>query len=222
MESFLWSIGILESNAIFLTEMLYLFSNHYLVAGGCMARERKINTVDLFQATKHLLLHYGYEGFTFSQLAERLEVSRGALYKYYENKEELITDFMVYEMEQFLFELKEIENHIGFEAQFDFLLNFIFEKTEIHHLIKIGQEVLVKSDQSKDRLENLPLNLYQYLQSFIELGKKEGKLKPHIPNSLILGLILQTVAIPNHFGVPQAEWVQAIKETISQGMFTNR
>lgn len=190
-----------------------------------MARERKINTTDLFQATKYLLLQHGYEGFTFSHLAERLEVSRGALYKYYENKEELITDFMVYEMEQFLIDLKDMEIHSGFEAKFDFLIDFIFEKTEIQQLIKIGQKMVTRSDlqkETKQKLAYLPLNLYKDLQSFIEIGKEEGKLKPHIPNSLIIGFILQTVAIPNHFRVSQAEWVQSIKEMISQGMFTNR
>ncbi|MGX6444464.1 TetR/AcrR family transcriptional regulator [Neobacillus sp. K501] len=189
-----------------------------------MARERKINTADLFQTTKYLLLQHGYEGFTFSHLAERLEVSRGALYKYYENKEELITDFMVYEMEQFLFELTEMENHDGFEAKFDFLIEFIFNKTEIQHLIKIGQEMLPREDlhkETKEKLSYLPLNLYKYLQSFIDIGKEERKIKPHIPNSLMIGMILQTVAIPNHFGIPQEEWVHGMKEMISQGMFTS-
>ena len=73
-----------------------------------MARERKFSTDDLFQASKQLLLQHGYEGFTFSLLADQFDVCR-ALYKYYENKEELITDFMIYEMGKFLFELKEIK-----------------------------------------------------------------------------------------------------------------
>lgn len=189
-----------------------------------MARERKINTADLFQATRYLLLQHGYEGFTFSQLAEQLEVSRGALYKYYENKEELITDFMVYEMDHFLIELKEMDKHSDFEEKFDFFIIYIFEKTEIQQLIKIGQKMKTRSELTnvtKARLEKLPLNLYIYLQSFIERGKELGKLKPHLPNSLIIGFILQTVAIPNHYNIPQDEWVKAIKEIISQGMFIN-
>jgi TetR/AcrR family transcriptional regulator, repressor of fatR-cypB operon len=189
-----------------------------------MARERKFNTVELFHEAKQLLLQHGYDGFTFSLLADRMEVSRAALYKYYDNKEELITDFMVYEMEEFLLELKEIENIEGFEQQFDFLIDLIFKKTEVHELIRAAQHVMARTDAAftnKEKLEKLPLDMYKFLQSFILLGKKEGKLKKHIPDGLIIGFILQTVAIPNHFGIQKADWIQSIKEIISQGMFNN-
>jgi TetR/AcrR family transcriptional regulator, repressor of fatR-cypB operon len=189
-----------------------------------VARERKFNTVDLFQAAKQLLLEYGYDGFTFSLLADRMDVSRAALYKYYENKEELITDFMIYEMEQFLLELKEIEKLNGFDRQFDFLMDFIFTKTEVHHLIKAALQVIEKLEQTninKEKLKKLPLEMYHYLNAFILKGKEEGKLKSHIPDSLIVGFILQTVAIPNHFGIPHQEWLNSIKEIIRQGMFSN-
>jgi TetR/AcrR family transcriptional regulator, repressor of fatR-cypB operon len=190
-----------------------------------MARERKFNTVELFHEAKQLLLLHGYDGFTFSLLADRMEVSRAALYKYYDNKEELITDFMVYEMEEFLHELKEIENLKGFERQFDFLIDLIFKKTEVHELIRAAQHVIARMEAAftnKEKLEKLPLDMYKFLQRFILLGKEEGKLKEHIPDGLIIGFILQTVAIPNHFGIPKGDWIHSIKEVISQGMFTNK
>jgi TetR/AcrR family transcriptional regulator, repressor of fatR-cypB operon len=202
--------------------MLYYL--HIVFGGDKMARERKFNTVDLFHEAKRLLLEHGYDGFTFSLLADRMEVSRAALYKYYENKEELITDFMIYEMEQYLHELKEIEKLSGFEKQFDFLMDFIFTKTEIHHLIKAALHVIAKLEQSninKEKLIKLPLEMYRYLNSFILNGKEEGKLKSHIPDSLFIGFILQSVAIPNHFGIPHQEWLKSIKEIIRQGMFNN-
>lgn len=187
-----------------------------------MARERKFNTVDLFHEAKQVLLEHGYDGFTFSILADRMDVSRAALYKYYENKEELITDFMIYEMEQFLHDLKEIESLNGFEKQFDFLMDLIFKKTEIQHLIKAAVQVIARLENSngnKEKLEKLPLEMYNYLNIFILKGKEEGKLKSQIPDSLIVGFILQTVAIPNHSGIPHQEWLKSIKEIIRQGMF---
>lgn len=186
-----------------------------------MGRERKFNTVELFHEAKHLLLLHGYDGFTFSLLADRMEISRAALYKYYENKEELITDFMIYEMEEFLHDLKEIEKLKAFEEQFEFLIDLIFKKTDLHELIKAAQQVIERMEASinKGKLEKLPLEMYKFLHNFILQGKKEGKLKQHIPDGLIIGFILQTVAIPNHFGIPKAEWIKSIKEIISQGMF---
>lgn len=199
-----------------------IYYSHIIIGGEEMARERKFNTVELFHEAKQLLLLHGYDGFTFSLLADRMEVSRAALYKYYVNKEELITDFMIFEMEEFLHDLKEFEKLGGFEKQFDFLIDLIFKKTELHELIKAAQQVkdrLEVSITNKDRLEKLPLEMYNFLHSFILLGKEEGKLKLHIPDGLIIGFILQTVAIPNHFGIPKAEWIKSIKEIICQGMF---
>ena len=201
-----------------------LYYSHIVIRGEEMARERKFNTVELFHEAKQLILENGYDGFTFSLLADRMEISRAALYKYYENKEELITDFMIYEMEEFLRELSEIEKLEGFEKQFDFLMDLIFKKTEIQHLIKAAVHVLARLEHSnvnKEKLKKLPLEMYKYLHSFILKGKEEGNLKTHIPDSLIVGFILQTVAIPNHFAIPHQEWLKSIKEIIRQGMFTN-
>lgn len=191
-----------------------------------MARERKFSTEELFGAVKGLLLEMGYEGFTFSLLAERLDVSRGALYKYYENKDKLIADFMTYEMEQFILELKKIEKHESFEGKFNFIMDTIFERAEVHHLIRIAQHMMDHTDEKSrkeyDKLKRLPLEMYRQLQGFIALGKKEGNLKPHIDDSLMLGMIFQTIAIPNHFGMPRAEWIGSIKEILSHGMFNNK
>lgn len=190
-----------------------------------MARERKFSNEELFQLVKKMLLQHGYEGFHFGLLAEQLDVSRGALYKYYENKDELITDFMLYEMQLFIGDLAQIENQGDFEAQFDFLMKLIFNKAEVHQLITVVQQMgsssNEKAKENKERLEKLPLEMYRYLQNFISFGKREGKLKEHIPDSVMLGLIFQSIAIPNHFGLPKSVWVDSIKEIISKGMFAH-
>lgn len=190
-----------------------------------MARERKFSTEELFQCTKQQLLEYGYEGFTFSVLADRMEVSRGAIYKYFENKDELITDYMLFEMKHFLTELKEIAEMNDFDKQFDFLFELIFKNDKIQQIIAIGRQipssVSEKVSRNRQDLENMHLEMYGYMENFVKLGKAEKKLKSHIPDGLVLGFIFQTVVIPNHFGIPQDVWVQSIKEIISHGMFTN-
>lgn len=190
-----------------------------------MARERKFSTEELFQCSKQLLLELGYEGFTFSLLAERMDVSRGAIYKYFENKEELITEYMLFEMEHFLAELKEVAVIDDFDQQFEYLFKLIFKNDKIQQLIEIGQQVPSSPSEkvrlNKQRLEEMHLKMYDHMQHFVKLGKAEKKLKEHIPDALVLGFIFQTIAIPNHFGIPQDAWVQSIKEIIRDGMFTN-
>ncbi|MEH7093500.1 TetR/AcrR family transcriptional regulator [Neobacillus vireti] len=190
-----------------------------------MARERKFSTDDLFQATEQMLLTHGYEGFSFSLLADQLEISRGAIYKYYDNKEELITDYMLYEMEQFLAELKDIESVDGFDAQFDFLINLIFKNSTIPHMIELGRRIPINGNQkvkeNHEKLDKKHLNMYQHLQGFISLGRQELKLKETLPDPLILGFIFQTIMIPNHFGIPHTIWIRSIKEMIRHGMLRN-
>lgn len=188
-----------------------------------MARERKFSTEELFQAAKQLLLDHGYEGFTFALLAERLNVARATLYKYYENKDELITDYMIDEMNHFLIDLKNIHQHDNFRAQFDFLLTIIFKHDAIHKIIGMVTQIPRHTNErvkaNREQLDQLHLNMYTELKAFIQLGRAEKVLKPHLNEAIILGMIFQTIAIPNHFGIPKIEWVQSIKEILSNGMF---
>ncbi|WP_442598777.1 TetR/AcrR family transcriptional regulator [Neobacillus sp. D3-1R] len=188
-----------------------------------MARERKFSIEQLFQETRELVVQHGYDGFSFGPLANRLEVSRGTLYKYYENKEELISDFMIYEMNQFLVDLKEINTHEGFQAQFDFLFNLMFSHSTVHQLLGLAHQLQAHANEKVrtniEQLEKSHQVMYEQLKSFIQLGREEKLLKPQLPDMLILGMIFQTIAIPNHFGIPKSEWVQSIKEIICHGMF---
>jgi TetR/AcrR family transcriptional regulator, repressor of fatR-cypB operon len=187
-----------------------------------MARERKFSLEELYMQVKPLLLSNGYDGFTFSHLAEALNVARGTIYKYFENKDELITAYMIFEMEQSHKELEDIIHINDFDGQFDFLISFMFQNTNLRPLIEIGKQVPLSTEVvkiNKKRLMEMQLDMYKHLQDFVTLGKKEGKLKSHLPDTLILGYIFQSIAIPNHFGIPQTVWVSSIKEMLQSGMF---
>ncbi len=191
-----------------------------------MARERKFTTRELFHAVKHLLLEHGYDAFHFGLMAERLEVSRASLYKYYKNKDELITALMNDEMDAFLVELAAVEQIEGFEAQYDRLVDLFFQKKDVLPLIQIARHMMQRmeadSQQQRQQLEQLPLAMYETLQRLIAQGKQAGVLKAHLPDSVMLGLLFQTIAVPNHYNIPHAEWVAAMKEVLGQGMFTAR
>jgi len=188
-----------------------------------MARERKFTKEALYEITKSTLLHHGYDGFTIGKAAKQLKVSRGTIYKYFDNKEELITEYMLYEMEKFLVELKEINACQGFQAQFEFLLDIILQDSETHQVRSLVFNIPAVSDKVKTNLKQLKelhQDMYRYLQDFVDLGREEKVLKQTIPDSLILAFIFQTVDIPNHFHVPEEEWKISIKEIIGHGMFT--
>lgn len=189
-----------------------------------MARERKFSIQELFAETREIILQNGYEGFTFSVLADCMNVSRGTLYKYYENKEGLITEYIMHEMNSFLGELKQLEEHKTFEAQFDFIIDLIFKNMEIHQLIMVAEQISKYSNEkvktNKEQLKMLHFKMFTFLRNFVVLGKKEGKLRTDIPDELVLGFVFQTINIPNHHKVPLIEWVAWIKEILRNGMFT--
>lgn len=191
--------------------------------GERMARENKFTKSDLYRETKELLLQHGYAGFHFGLLAEQLNISRAALYKYFKNKDELITEYMAFEMERFLHDLAQIESRPSFEEQLDYLLDVIFKYSKIHQILsmvfQIPQSQQAKINQTLHQLEAQHAQMYSYLNGFIQLGKREKIVKPDLPNHLILGFIFQTVNIPNLAQLPEQEWKNLIKAFLCHGMY---
>ncbi|WP_010098341.1 TetR/AcrR family transcriptional regulator [Ornithinibacillus scapharcae] len=189
-----------------------------------MARERKFSKEELYQITKKLLLDHGYDGYTFTLLANQLEVSRAAIYKYYDNKEELLIEYMVFELNTFLQHLKEISKKDTFMDQFEALFDIIFNDMSIYKIREIGMHIPTVNDKVaayKKKLDRLHVELYDSLQGFIRLGREEKVLKEDIPSNLVLGMIFQTVNIPNTTGLTHLEWVNTLKKVICHGMFRN-
>lgn len=188
-----------------------------------MAREKKFSTPEMFRETRLLLLKYGYEGFTFSLLADALSVSRAAIYKYYMNKEELIIDYMVDEMNKLVLDFENMDKSLPFLEQLDQLLNIIFDNKDIHQILGMAHQIQANGSKSivekKEQLEKLHLEMYQILQGFILQGKRENLLKEHLPDDLILGFIFQSINIPNHNGMANDMWINSIKEMVWYGIF---
>lgn len=191
-----------------------------------MTRERKFSTQEIFKATNSLLLRYGYEGFTFSLLAESLDVSRAAIYKYYTNKEELIIDYMVYEMTKMLNDLQKIDQSATFIAQLNELITLIFMYKDIHQILGMVHQFKESSSaiimEKKEQLEKLHLDMYRYLEGLMIQGKKDKFLRETLSNDVILGCIFQSIAIPNHRGIPEQEWIQSIKDVVCYGIFETK
>src|SRR5690606_4327929 len=181
-----------------------------------MARESKFTKSDLYKATHHLLLQHGYAGFHFGLLAEKLNITIAALYKYYNNKDELITEYMAFEMERFLNDLEKIEEYSRFEDQLDFLLREILIYSNIHQILvwvfQIPKSKHAKVNQTLQQLEHQHEKMYALLNGFIRLGKKEKMLKPELPDHLLLGFIFNAVNIPNRSQLPEEAWTNLIKE----------
>lgn len=190
-----------------------------------MARERKFSTEQLYQHMERLLLQHGYEGFTFSLLAETMNISRGAIYKYYENKDEMMYDYMVYVMEQFMSELHEIEDeNTDFPTTFDRTVDLFFKYSKVHQIVAMSHSI--HNDQSetiqadKQRLDLQHESMYECLERMINQGKKDGFIKSHIHARVIFGLLFRIINVPNHLGFDHAQWKTSMKEILKHGIYS--
>lgn len=188
-----------------------------------MAREKKFSTEDIYMETHKLLLSVGYDKFSFGLLASSLNVSRAAIYKYYTNKDELIYDYMVSEMEKMVDDLNKIEWILDYPSQFQQLFSLIFDYSDIHQISFMipsnGKTESEKMKEKKQQSRVLHKLFFEQIQQFIQVGQDKGYIKKTIPVSLIIELIFHSVTIPNRSGLSQEERAHFLQEIICQGMF---
>ena len=187
-----------------------------------MARERKFSTTEIFRETERLLLTVGYEGYTISLLAEALNVSRAAIYKYYTNKEQLVVDFMLEHMEKMIRQFASIDSTASFTVQLDEVLDIVLESKDLHRIFSMAHVINTKGKEEIEKkivhLNELHKEMYIPLQAMVNKGKEEGLLKESIPNSLILAFIFQSIDLPNHMNIPEERFLKSIKTLVCSGI----
>ena len=188
-----------------------------------MARERKFSTKDIFAKTKQLLLENGYERYNIGLLAEKLNVSRAAIYKYYTNKDELIVDFMLSEMDDCIAEFSNVDQTATFEEQLDSVLNTIFNSKDLHHIFAFAQLIEAKDNdvlaQKLDLLSKQHLEMYKPLMGLITKGKKEGIIHQDLPDSVMISFIFQSITIPNHMNEPKELFLNSVRKLVLNGLY---
>lgn len=191
-----------------------------------MAREKKFSTEDMYMETHKLLLSVGYDKFSFGLLATSLKVSRAAIYKYYTNKDELIYDYMVSEMEKMIEDLNQIEWISDYPSQFQQLFALIFEYGDIHQIsfmVPNNEKIdSIKIREKKQQSLVMHKRFFEQIQQFIQTGQDKGYIKQDIPIGLIIELIFHSVTIPNRSKLTQQERASFLQEIICQGIFENK
>ena len=186
-----------------------------------MGRLKKFTDEQLWDMTQMLLLDVGYQAFTMSLLAEKLGVSRAALYKKYQNKEELLVQFMLIKMEESVQLLTTIEENLSFHEQLDVLLRKLNKMKDLHSILGIAEKIDDVNDcvvAKKEKLASMHGDLIIPLQRVIALGKEEGVIHPDKNDFLILSFIFQVVDIPNYAQLEEEQFIQAIKDLLLNGM----
>lgn len=186
-----------------------------------MGRAKKFTDAQLWEATKELLLEVGYDAFTVSLLAEKLNVSRAVIYKYYPNKEELVIQFMVEKMHESVTILTGIDEAQSFRQMFGDTLTRIFHMRDLHHVLGFAAKVATVSElvgQKKDELSAMHHNLYKPLLCLIAKGKEEQIIAEEMDPFVLLSFIFSVINMQNHTNMPEQQFLQQIEQLLLYGI----
>ncbi len=200
--------------------MFYRYS--LLIEGGKnVARIKKFTNQQLWEATKQLLLKVGYDAFTVSLLAESMNVSRAAIYKYYPNKEELIAQFMLEKMEQTVASFSMIDPSQSFEHLFKEILIKIFDSKDLHQILGYASKINNVSDVvivKKEKLSNLHHEMFRPLLKVVAKGKEENIIAQNKDDFLIVSFIFSTINVQNHSGLNEVDFMLELEQFILYGI----
>lgn len=186
-----------------------------------MGREKKFSRLELWDATRTLILEVGYLGFTFSLLANRLDISRAAIYKQFHNKEELIMDFMVYEMDYSIKLLQSIDLTQTFDEQIEELLRKMYSMKDVHQVLSLASVIPITTNyvsEQKQKLSMMHRDMYAPLVAIIECGKREGKIAQERSSAILLGFVFQAIEVPNFERLSEDDLIKEIKSFILFGL----
>ena len=85
-------------------------------------REKEQRRQNILKVAKRLFVEKGFKSVTVANIAEKAELSKGAIYLYFSSKEEIYAQILLTDIERFHKELSQIFN--GGKSAADILLNF--------------------------------------------------------------------------------------------------
>jgi len=155
-------------------------------------REREARRSQILQAALDVFSEKGYEKTTMDEIAERAELSKGILYYYFQNKEDLFYELIAREAEKYYtsaYELiKDVNNHREFFSRlFQFHISYFQENRKLLGLIfPFGKSSPVfTNDKIKDRVSAIRNPI---LKKVTELRGEEGIVMFEFFWSYIIGL----------------------------------
>lgn len=186
-----------------------------------MGRNKKVLIDELWRATNDLILEVGYEGFTMSLIANKMDVSRAAIYRLFPTKEELIIEFMLLKMDYTITLFNGIDHSKAFNVQLDDLLQRMLKIKGLHEILGLAIKIADVSPivkEKKEALNSMHTGLYGPLLKVVHQGKEELLIPKDKDDFLILSFIFQMINIPNHRKLDENIFLNEIKSLFLFGV----
>ncbi len=187
-----------------------------------MARKKTFTQTELFQATHELMLAVGYDNFSFQLLANELDITRTALYKYYGNKTDLLRDYLNHQMEDIVEQLSTALWPSDYQEKLSHLIDLILDFTETHRISNMvrDQKWNQVADDSPEvqRSKELHSQFFSFIYGMIEEGQNSGFLDATIPPLVIVETIFHSIMLPNHAKLNPEERAYYLKKMLFNGI----
>ncbi|NWL89644.1 MULTISPECIES: TetR/AcrR family transcriptional regulator [unclassified Paenibacillus] len=174
---------------------------------------------DIMDASLALFSERGYDGTTIPMIAEKAQVGAGTIYRYFENKEQLVNELFQSCLESFLNKIKEnfpysstdlreqfhhiFQKMIELTKQDVYLVTFIESHCTGHYL----------TDQSREMFRSF-LN---FLSQFLDKGREQGIIVDHFPTQGLIAIVYGAYSQLNkliQYGVLQ--WTEELLDGIEE------
>lgn len=158
-------------------------------------REREERRRQILDAALQVFSRKGYEKTTMDEIAEKAELSKGVLYYYFHNKEDLFYELIIRESEKFYLKafekIKDMKDHREvFSTLFNFHISYFKDKKEILALIfPFGKSSPVFTNEKiRERISHIRKPI---ADKIIELRGDEGVVMFELFWSYIIGLSIK-------------------------------
>lgn len=186
-----------------------------------MARQRTLEKERLFEETEKLLLEEGYHSFHFQALSKRLGVARSTIYNYYSKKEELVTEYMMYIIDQIMQRMEKAAAIEPFEEKLKAFLRVWIDYADIHQSLQIlpvmDHHASPLVEKNVERLFSFFGTLNRHVQLLIEEGKASGHIDRNLSGTALNAIIMSLVRAPNA-KLSRDVWVDTIYAVLTKGM----
>jgi len=171
-------------------------------------REKAKHRQEIFNAAIKVFAQKGFHNATLEEIAEEAEFSKGAIYNYFSNKENLLFEIMGH-IQNFTrkFLQESLPNQKTFKEELTDLLigaaNIVYSNSEFFELLTVqhAQRFKILSDENKEKLENIHDDCRQILQKRINKAIECGELKeiqPEVIEEIIIGALNSIVSFHWH------------------------
>jgi|GEM_PF-2163581 len=152
-------------------------------------REKEKRLQFILENAEELIKTEGFNNFTLSKLAEKIEFSRGIIYYYFKNEENIIAKIIVDKMLKLIGRLNNIpEQENGFKEIRVIIDEFLFFLTDEPHYLNLityflaGKELNSKKDsgQYNKEYEAMRDTIFLKCLNAVKNGIKDGSIYPGI------------------------------------------